>query len=132
MLGRNLRRAGGWVGLLAAMALGAASAGQGHVTAAAATPQAWHFVTRPDLTPPVMSATTASGPGLASRDRVEGQDVFLGPKDTDTGVTMQGEAHRRHEGQPGVGRQLDGRHLQVPGADVPGQAGAHLLAGTST
>lgn len=52
--------------------------------------QAWSFVSRPDLAPPVMTSTIGSG-APASLTADKGQYVFLGPKDTDTGVTMQGE-----------------------------------------
>ncbi len=66
-----------------------------------ATPraQAWHFVTRPDLTPPVITPTTART-GLAPLETAEGEDVFLGPKDTETGVTMQGELIVDSRGDP--------------------------------
>ena len=59
------------------------------------TAQAWHFVTRPDLTPPVITPTTTGTSGSAAVQAGEGQEVFLGPKDPSTGVTMQeiGRAH---------------------------------------
>ena len=74
------------------------------VTSEAAAPsstphaQAWRFVSRPDLTPPVITSTIG-GDGSASL-MAEGQDVFLGPKDTNTGVTMQGEMIVDAQGNP--------------------------------
>lgn len=58
-----------------------------------------HFVSRPDLTPPVITATTADA-GLALAPAAESADVFLGPKDLDTGVAMQGELIVDAHGQP--------------------------------
>lgn len=78
-----------------------------HPTAVTATPTssavtrapARHFVSRPDLTPPVITATTADA-GLALAPAPESADVFLGPKDLDTGVAMQGELIVDAHGQP--------------------------------
>lgn len=60
-------------------------------------PQAWGFVSRPDLTPPIITSTQAGG---AAPSTAEGLDIFLGPKDTDTGVTMQGEEIVDSQGVP--------------------------------
>ncbi len=62
------------------------------------TAPAWHFVTRPDLTPPVITSTIgASSPALPD---AAGEDVFLGPKDTWTGVSMEGELIVDAQGNP--------------------------------
>ncbi|HUX71426.1 MAG TPA: arylsulfotransferase family protein, partial [Cellulomonadaceae bacterium] len=61
--------------------------------------RAWQLVSRPDLTPPVITSTVkARGP--LPLEPTEGSDVFLGPKDTDTGVTMQGELIVDTQGDP--------------------------------
>jgi hypothetical protein len=62
--------------------------------------QAWHFVTRPDLTPPVITPTTTGTSGSAAVQAGEGQEVFLGPKDPSTGVAMQGELIVDASGDP--------------------------------
>ena len=62
-------------------------------------PQAWRFVSRPDLSPPVITSTIGAEDS-ASLVAAEGQYVFLGPKDTDTGVTMQGEMIVDPQGNP--------------------------------
>jgi hypothetical protein len=64
------------------------------------TAQAWHFMSRPDLTPPVITPTTSGTTGLRAVQAGEGQDIFLGPKDPDTGVTMQGELIVDAQGNP--------------------------------
>lgn len=66
-----------------------------------ATPKApaWHFVSRPDLTPPVITSTTAHAV-LGVPQATQNDDLFLGPKDTETGVTMQGELIVDSHGQP--------------------------------
>lgn len=68
-------------------------------TSSAPSAPAWHFVSRPDLTPPVISPTT-SARGAVAFEPLEGADVFLGPKDTDTGVAMQGELIVDAQGDP--------------------------------
>src|SRR5665647_1262771 len=64
------------------------------------TAQAWHFVTRPDLTPPVITPTTTGTSGSTAVQAGEGHDVFLGPKDPTTGVAMQGELIVDASGDP--------------------------------
>ena len=64
------------------------------------TAQAWHFVTRPDLTPPVITLATPGTSGSTAVQAGEGHDVFLGPKDPSTGVTMQGELIADAGGNP--------------------------------
>ena len=76
---------------------GRASASSGASPTAKA--QAWKFVSRPDLAPPVITSTISTS-ASASAAADKGQYVFLGPKDTETGVTMQGELIADAHGSP--------------------------------
>jgi len=58
-------------------------------TAVAKAPS-WHFVTRPDLTPPKVTPTRG-GKADSSRRDGDGEYVFLAPKDPGQGGSMQGE-----------------------------------------
>lgn len=62
---------------------------------AAAKP--WTFVSRPDLTPPVVTVTTSETGATLGRD---GMYAFLGPKDRDRGSAMQGALIVDGEGEP--------------------------------
>ncbi|HEX2856309.1 MAG TPA: arylsulfotransferase family protein [Propionibacteriaceae bacterium] len=80
-------------GLSACGIVGGAGSARGSASAAPSPvvhAKAWHFISRPDLTPPLITSTTGANASTALPDAA-GQDVFLGPKDTDTGVAMQGE-----------------------------------------
>ena len=106
MLGRS-QLAGGSVSALAlavilsgCSAVGAAIRKPTPTTSATPTAQAWHFVTRPDLTPPVITLATPGTSGSTAVQAGEGHDVFLGPKDPSTGVTMQGELIADAGGNP--------------------------------
>ncbi len=93
------------VALVATLSVGGAAnahaVGSVSSATAAAPPsaRAWRFVTRPDLTPPVITSTITAR-GSLPLEPTEGRDVFLGPKDTDTGVTMQGELIVDSQGDP--------------------------------
>ena len=92
-----------WVAVALAMTLftyGVISAASSSAGSSTPTPApAWHFVTRPDLTPPVITSTINAG-GSPSLSAASGDYVFLGPKDTWTGVSMQGALIVDAQGNP--------------------------------
>jgi hypothetical protein len=83
-----------------------AASAQSHLPSPTPTPtptrtaQSWHFASRPDLTPPVITSTTTGTSALSAVQADEGHDIFLGPKDLSTGVTMQGELIADARGNP--------------------------------
>lgn len=58
---------------------------------------AWSFVSRPDLTPPIVTVSTADDAASLVRDDMY---AFLGPKDLDRGSAMQGAMIVDAEGNP--------------------------------
>ncbi|MGC5166821.1 arylsulfotransferase family protein [Luteimicrobium sp. DT211] len=58
------------------------------------------YVTRPDLTPPVMRTTVGSLPHDPSDDAAEGNVIALGPKDEDQEPAMQGALLVDPTGEP--------------------------------
>lgn len=104
---KRLKRAGvAGAALLTAIALaGCASDGSGAAAGSAAVPiaPAWHFVSRPDLTPPIVTATPHSPSDSVNAAGTSGSDgdyVLLGPKDTDNGSPMTGEEIVDDHGNP--------------------------------
>jgi len=96
------------------------------------TAQAWHFVTRPDLTPPVITPTTTGTSGSTAVPAGEGHDIFLGPKDPTTGVAMQGELIVDASGDPVWVEDSDGGTFSFREQQYQGEPVLTYWVGNST
>ncbi|GMA24837.1 hypothetical protein GCM10025864_25960 [Luteimicrobium album] len=89
------------VGVVCALVATGCSGDDDAVTDPTDPPAVAHtYVTRPDLTPPVMRATVGSLPHDAADDAAEGNVVALGPKDEDQQPAMQGALLVDPTGEP--------------------------------
>lgn len=86
---------------VALVAAGCSGNDDAAVTDATDPPAVAHtYVTRPDLTPPVMRATVGSLPHDAADAAAEGNVIALGPKDEDQQPAMQGALLVDPTGEP--------------------------------
>jgi len=86
------------VGVAGALALGGCAAQTStQEPSEEVTAEPWSFVSRPDLTPPIVTVTTSERGATLDRD---GMYAFLGPKDLDQGSAMQGAAIVDGDGDP--------------------------------
>lgn len=105
---------------------------EGAVRTTASGARAHVFVTRPDLTPPVLEPTTGDLPGTSAASQRHGNVLALGPKDLDKHPAMQGVLLVDGAGEPVYVRPTGEGPFDVRVQQYRGEPVLTFWHGTST